>query len=68
VDAATERFVRTLESMDPTLRTCRRPFIPPLIGTYSMGGRFFTAGQLWLLDAGAGSDAARPCDTGSPSQ
>lgn len=68
VDAATERFVRTLESMDPTLRTCRRSFIPALIGTYSMGGRFFTAGQLWLLDAGTGSDAARPCDTGSPSQ
>lgn len=66
VDAATERFVRTLQTMDPTLTACRRPFIPPLIGTYSMGGSFFTAGQLWLLDTGTGPDAVRPCDPGNP--
>lgn len=59
VDMAAERFV---DSLGQLAAACRQPLVPPLIGTYLLGDRFFTRGQIWLLTLNVGPNAARLCE------
>ncbi|TAN25808.1 MAG: phosphatase PAP2 family protein [Castellaniella sp.] len=61
VDAAAERFVESLKQSGRPLNLCQRSLTAPMTGSYLMGDRFFTRGQLWLLDPGGGTDAADLC-------
>jgi hypothetical protein len=45
VDAAAEGFVESLKSPGQRLDACLRPLLAPMVGSYLMGGRFFTRGQ-----------------------
>ncbi|MBV2182419.1 MAG: LssY C-terminal domain-containing protein [Castellaniella sp.] len=61
VDAAAERFVESLKQSGQPLSLCQRALIAPMTGSYPLGDRFFTRGQLWLLDPGGGDDAVGLC-------
>ncbi|WP_369691545.1 LssY C-terminal domain-containing protein [Castellaniella caeni] len=61
VDAAAERFVESLKQSGRPLTICQRALTAPMTGSYLMGDRFFTRGQLWLLDPGGRTDAADIC-------
>lgn len=65
VDGAAERFVKSPELVGLPSAVCQRFLVSPLIGTYLMGDRFFTRGQLWLLDLRPTPNVARLCETGS---
>lgn len=65
VDAAAERFVEPLEAFARPPAVCRQALVPPVTGTYLMGDRFFTRGQIWMVDLGAAPNAARLCETGT---
>ena len=45
VDAAAEGFVESLKRPGQPVDACRRPLLAPMIGSYLMGGHFFTRGQ-----------------------
>jgi len=68
VDAAAEAFVQSLNLSGKPFDTCQRRLVPPMIGTYLMGDGFFTRGQMWLVDPGDRTDAARLCGTLSAGQ
>lgn len=61
VDAAAEYLVESVRSSSQSADICQRPFVPPMIGAYQMGARFFTRGHLWLINSGASTDAAQLC-------
>nr|MBP8821648.1 LssY C-terminal domain-containing protein [Brachymonas sp.] len=61
VDAAAERFAKSLEAVEPPLTACQQTLYTPMMGTLLMGGSFFTRGQIWLLDLGTESDIAQLC-------
>ena len=61
VDAAAEYLVESLESSGQSSDICQRPFVPPMIGAYQMGARFFTRGHLWLINSGTSINAAQWC-------
>ena len=63
VDTASEAFVQSLKLSGKPFDMCRRPLVPPMIGTFLMGDRFFTQGQMWLVDLGERTGAARLCLT-----
>jgi hypothetical protein len=65
VDAATEEFVESFKVLGKPFAVCRQTLVPPMIGTYLMGDRFFTRGQMWLLDLGTGSEVPRQCEPDS---
>ncbi|MEO8838671.1 MAG: LssY C-terminal domain-containing protein [Herbaspirillum sp.] len=67
VDAVAEHFVASIKSSGP-FDTCQRSLVPPMIGPYLMSDRFFTRGQLWLLDRRVNTDTARLCETYRPRQ
>jgi len=68
VDAAAEGFVESLKRPGQPVDACRRPLLAPMIGSYLMGGHFFTRGQLWLLDPGDRGDLSLLCGQQGPSQ
>lgn len=61
VDTAVEQFVESLKSSGFLINYCQRPLSAPLTSTYLMGGRFFTRGQLWLLNMGNSTNASGAC-------
>lgn len=65
VDAAAERFVESFQARGQPPAVCRQALVPPVIGAYLMGDRFFTRGQIRLLDLDAAPSAARLCETGT---
>lgn len=68
VDAAAERFVESLKQSGQPFTICQRSLTVPMMGSYLMGDRFFTRGQIWLLDPGGGTDAADICGAHGPRQ
>ncbi|AYH45687.1 bifunctional DedA family/phosphatase PAP2 family protein [Azoarcus sp. DN11] len=64
VDAAAERFIDSLAPPGQPSTACRQAVAEPTTGTYLMGDRFFTRGQMWLLDLAAAPDLARLCGPG----
>ncbi len=68
VDAAAEGFVDSLQRAGQPFAVCLRPLLPPMIGSYLLGGHFFTRGQLWLLDPGDHGELARLCGRHGPRQ
>ena len=62
VDAAVGSFVESLRALGQSFPVCRQSLSPPMLGTYLMGDRFFTQGQMWLLDLGVPSNVRRLCD------
>ncbi len=68
VDAATKGFIESIEALEALglpAALCQQHLVPPAIGTYLMGERFFTRGQIWLLDLNKATNAARLCETGT---
>ncbi|MFB4203448.1 hypothetical protein KBTX_01838 [wastewater metagenome] len=61
VDAATERFVESLKHTAQPLTLCQRSLMALMTGSDVMGDRFFTQGQLWLLDPGGRTNTAALC-------
>lgn len=68
VDAASNAFIQSLKPSGKPFDICRRPLVPPMIGTYLMGERFFTRGNMWLLNLGGPTDAAQLCGVVRPEQ
>ena len=61
VDAAAEQFVESLRQSEQSFNACQLSLSAPMTGSYQMGDRFFTRGQLWLLDPDGRTDAANLC-------
>lgn len=68
VDAATAAFVQSLGLPGQLDFSCQQPFVPPLIGGFLLGDRFFTQGQLYLLDLRNPPDLAQLCEPAAAGQ
>lgn len=61
VDAAADDFVASLSAPGDGVAACRQQLVPPVIGAFLLGDRFFSRGQIWLVDLGSASAIARRC-------
>ncbi len=65
VDAAAGLLVASLQHGGKR-RSCRLPLVRPMIGSSLMGGRFFTRGDMWLVDLTYDADRVLPCNAPAP--
>lgn len=68
VDTAAERFVKSLGLLGQPSAACQQTFISPTIGTYLMGGQFFTRGHLRLIDLRDSPNITSLCEPGIAKQ
>lgn len=61
VDGAADRFVESLKSAGLVTNSCRQTLVKPMIGTYLWGDRFFSRGEIRLLDLVGSTDMALLC-------
>ncbi|MYN11804.1 phosphatase PAP2 family protein [Pusillimonas sp. TS35] len=64
VDAAADSFITSLHALGRPVAACRQALVAPMIGTYLMGDRFFTRGEIRLVDLNAGTGTGRLCGPG----
>lgn len=68
VDATTAQLVASLRQAGLVRQDCRIHLVEPMIGRYLLGERFFTRGQLWLLNLTPEPVPALGCDSPAPGQ